>query len=82
MTIKFIEDYEFRGHIRKKGTKINVARVIAIQLCREEVAVAEIDIPCEDKAKKKAKDKEKKKKKELSSQTEETDMELDIDNKL
>jgi hypothetical protein len=80
MTIKFIEDYEFRGHIRKKGTKINVARSIAIQLCREEVAVAEIDIPCEEKAKKKAKDKEKKK--ELSSQTEETDMELDIDNKL
>jgi hypothetical protein len=81
MTIKFIEDYEFRGHIRKKGTNINIARVHAIALCKEGVAVAEIDIPCEEKAKKQAK--KKAKKKELSSQIETPDDEdLQIDNKL
>lgn len=75
MIIKLIENYTLKGTKLKKGMEVVVDKDTAIKLCQEEVAVADIDIPCDDRQEKAARKKNKKK------LTEEKP-EVDIDNKL
>ena len=62
MIIKFIKKHTRKGVEFKKGTEIAVSREEAIELCEDGVAVAEVDLPCEDRQKKAARKKEIKRK--------------------
>jgi hypothetical protein len=75
MIVKLIKDCTVKGSKLKSGTDIVVDKKLAIKLCQEELAVADIDIPCDDRQKKSAKRKGKKK-------TTEEKPEVDIDNNL
>jgi len=77
MIVKLIKNYKVSGGTLKKGTEIAVTREKAIELCEDGIAVAETDLPCEDRKKKAARVKSKKNKKAT-----EKDSEVQITNKL
>ena len=61
MIIQLIKDFEYKGTKLKKGFRFAVSKDMAITLCQQEIAVSDIDIPCEERQKKAAKTKKKKK---------------------
>lgn len=47
MIVKLLVDTEINGVLMKAEQKVAVTRAVAIELCRDEKAVAPIDVPCE-----------------------------------
>lgn len=51
MIVKLLQEHKINGNTYPKGTTVAVTRAVGMELCKDEIAVSNTDIPCKPKRK-------------------------------